>query len=177
MSINSQLLTLVDNENLIVKSAVPESLISSISIGSDVKIQIPALSRELDGQISTIYPTVDANTQQITIEVSFNKKQNTLYPGQFAELVINRLMPESILIPVNAVQYDTNGAWVYSVDEKNIAHQTRITTGLNINNKIVVKSGLIAGDTIITRGFVGLQSGKKVSTTDSIIKKNHNESN
>jgi len=161
---NTHLLTLVDSSHLIAKSAVPEAFLSSISIGQKIKLKIPALSYQLDAHIRTIYPTVDQNTQQVSIEVSFKHQGKSIYPGLFAEITLSEQITDSILIPVNAVQYDTNGSWVYSLDKSGKTQITRITTGRNINNKIEVTSGLTDKDIIVTKGFVGLRPGKKVTT-------------
>ena len=173
VSINTQLLTLVDKSNLIVKSAIPESFVSHASDNKKVKINIPSLSLHLDGKVKTLYPTVDTNTQQIKIEVSFNNSDINLFPGQFAELVIPFKTEEMILIPVNTVQYDTNGTWVYTLNSEHKAQQTRITTGKNLNNKIEIINGLTNGDILITKGFIGLSPGKKVTTQIKPSNKNN----
>lgn len=162
--VNTQLLTLVDKTKLIVKSAIPESFISYISINKDVVIKVPSLALSLNGKITTIYPTIDSHTQQISVEVSFSSNDSQLIPGQFAELTIQHKTKEKILIPVNAVQYDTNGTWVYSVDSDQKAQQSWITTGKNLNNKIEVTNGLKPGDIIITKGFIGLRPDKKITS-------------
>jgi len=159
---NTHILTLVDNSNLIAKSAVPESYLLSLKKGRKVSLNIPALSYQLNAFISTIYPTVDQKTQQIPIEVRFEHKDKNLYPGLFAEIIISEKINNAILIPVNAVQYDTKGAWIYTLDNKGKAQIKRITTGRNINNKIEILTGLTDGNTVITKGFVGLRPGKKV---------------
>lgn len=162
VAVNTKLLTLVDKSSLIIKSAIPESFISYIFINKTVEIQIPSLALSLDGKISSIYPTVDSRTQQIPLEVSFTADNSQLSPGQFAQLIITHKTAEKILIPVNSVQYDTQGTWVYTIDSQQQAQQTWITTAQNLNNKIEVISGLKAGDHIITNGFIGLRPGKKV---------------
>lgn len=164
VSINTQLLTLVDKNHLIIKSAIPESFVSHASINKEVIINIPSLSLQLNGKIQTIYPTVDSNTQQITIEVSFNSININLFPGQFAELVIPYKTKEKILIPVNTVQYDTKGTWVYTVNTEQKAQQTRVTTGKNLNNRIEIIDGLKNGDILISKGFIGLSPGKQITS-------------
>ena len=162
VAINTKLLTLVDKQNLIVKSSIPESFISHIKLNKEVKIKIPALSLVLSGNINAIYPTVDSKTQQVTIETTFDNINSQFYPGQFAELIIQSRTREKILIAVNAVQYDSKGAWVYTVDKQQTAQQTYITTGQNFNTKIEILNGLNNGDKVITKGFIGLRPGKKI---------------
>ena len=159
---NTHLLTLVDNTNLLAKSAVPESFLAAIKLEQKVKLNIPALSYQFDAYISSIYPTVNPNTQQVSIEIGFKQDKQKLYPGLFAEIKISEEKFNSILIPVNAVQYDTKGSWVYTVNPDGKTKVTRITTGRNIGNKIEITKGLVLGNVVITRGFVGLRPGKKV---------------
>jgi len=174
VSINTALLTLVENDNLIVKSAVPESFISHIKTDKTVRINVPALSLQIPGKISVIYPTVDSSTQQISTEVSFENIYPRLLPGVFAELIIHYQTDASILIPVNAVQYDTTGSWVYAVDSQHKARQRKIKTGQNVNDKIEVISGLKKDDKIITKGFIGLRPGKTIKTDTDIKHQNAN---
>lgn len=163
---NTHLLSLVDTSNLVIKSAVPESFLGFIEKNQAVQIDIPALDLQLNASIQTIFPTVDPKTQQVSIEAQFNQQTPPLYPGMFAELTIKQKISNAILIPVNAVQYDTDGSWVYTINEKGKSAKTRVTTGQNINNTILVTTGLNAGDTIITKGFVGLRAGKKVKAVN-----------
>jgi len=163
---NTHLLSLVDTSNFVIKSAVPESFLGFIKKDQAVQILIPAFKQQLTANIQTIFPTVDPKTQQISIEARFSQQEPSLYPGMFAELVIDQIINDAILIPVNAVQYDTEGSWVYSINAKGKSARTRITTGQNINNTILVTSGLKAGDKIITKGFVGLRIGKKVKAVN-----------
>ena len=159
---NTHLLSLVDTSNLVIKSAVPESFLGFIKKDQAVEVLIPAFKKQLTASIQTVFPTVDPKTQQISIEARFSQDTPPLYPGMFAELVINQNISDAILIPVNAVQYDTEGSWVYTINAKGKSAKTSITTGQNINNTILVTTGLKAGDKIITKGFVGLRIGKKV---------------
>jgi len=174
VSINTALLTLVEHDNLIVKSAVPETFISHIKTDKTVSINVPALGLQIPGKVSVIYPTVDSSTQQISTEVSFENSYPQLLPGIFAELIIQYQTDASILIPVNAVQYDTTGSWVYAVDSKQKARQRKIKTGQNINDKIEVISGLKKDDKIITKGFIGLRPGKTIKTDTDMKHKNAN---
>ena len=164
---NTHLLSLFDTSNFVIKSAVPESFLSFIKRGQAVQVLIPALNKQLNASIQTIFPTVDPKSQQISIEARFNKDASPLYPGLFAELVIKQTITNAILIPVNAVQYDTEGSWVYSINKQGKSAKTRIQTGQNINNTILVTNGLKPGDKIITKGFVGLRIGKKVKPVNT----------
>lgn len=164
---NTHLLTLVDNSELIARSAIPETYLTLIKTGQQVQLNIPALSYQLDARIKTIFPTVDSKTQQIPIEVSFNDQGKKLYPGLFAEVIINSSKDNIILIPVNAVQYDSQGSWVYTVDKSEKAVKTNIKTGKNIGSRMEIVGGLQTDDIVITKGFVGLSPGKKVTSVSN----------
>lgn len=168
VSINTHILTLVDTSHFIIKSAVPESYLGYVRQGMDVEIKVPALDYVFDAKVTTIFPTVDSTTQQIDIEASTHQTGWQLYPGLFAEMIIKQKIENAILVPVNAVQYDNKGIWVYTLDKNNKAKVRLVKTGVNINEKIEIKEGLSDGDIVITRGFVGLRPGKQVSVANTI---------
>lgn len=170
-AVNSHILTLVDMKHLIVKTSVPESMLAWIQPADPCKVIIPASALVLDSTIQTIYPTVDTATLQITLELSLAPGSHKLYPGQFAEAVISSRVTERLLLPVNAIQYDSKGPWVFVVVNDK-AMQQRVTIGQHFGNQIEVISGLQPGMSVITRGFVGLRPGKKVASagTDSAKK-------
>lgn len=169
-SVNSHILTLVNNTQLIAKTSIPEALLASVKTGNTGKVMIPSLSLELDSKIKSIYPTVNPETQQVTIELSLATNNQTLFPGQFAQAVIQTTPENLILIPVNAVQYDTKGAWVFLADN-NKAKIQRITEGRHFDNKISVSKGLSPGQVIIIRGFVGLKNNKPIKIINALSNK------
>jgi multidrug efflux pump subunit AcrA (membrane-fusion protein) len=70
---------------------------------------------------------------------------------------------KQLTLPVTAVQKKASGKlFVWSVDEYNKAHRTDVTIGATMGNRIVITSGLNAGQRIVTEGYQKLSEGTKV---------------
>jgi multidrug efflux pump subunit AcrA (membrane-fusion protein) len=138
-------------------------MLATIKQGDSCSLSIPSLGLSLSSTIRTIYPTVDPTTLQIPLEISFDSSGHTLYPGQFAEAIISSSTADRLLIPVNAIQYDSKGPWVFLMVEDK-SKQQRISIGQHFDNRVEIISGLEPDMMVITRGFVGLRPGKKVQT-------------
>ena len=74
-------------------------------------------------------------------------------------------MLDVLVIPLSAIRYDQQGAYVFSVTTDKNEHKisrSNITTGNKYPELIEVLQGLKAGGTIVKKGLFGLSSGKKV---------------
>jgi multidrug efflux pump subunit AcrA (membrane-fusion protein) len=75
--------------------------------------------------------------------------------------------PHAITVPVNTVQTDENGKFVLVAVNENgklIARKKAVQIGEAYGDKVEIKSGLQAGDQIITEGFQGLYDGQVITT-------------
>ncbi len=71
-----------------------------------------------------------------------------------------------IVIPVNVVQSDLSGKYVFVLEKvggKLIARRRIISLGEVQNEQVEVKAGLSGGDVLIRAGYQGLYDGQEVS--------------
>ena len=169
---HSHLLTLIDTDTLITEVAVSGLLLPVLSVGDTVDVQIDALPHKThQGSILRIHPTLNASTRNGIVEVILDPAPAGARPGQFCRVKLLSRTTERKLIPFSAIRQDSEGSYVYSVNDKNKTARSRITTGLRFTDRIEVLSGLEAGQRIITKGFLGLKAGKKIRTANSAKKK------
>jgi multidrug efflux system membrane fusion protein len=128
------------------------------------------------GTLLTTDNQIDPTTGTLKLKASFPNEDNALFPNQF---VNTRLLVETkkdvVLIPVAAVQYGTQGTFVYVVDDddpknatvsmKNVVVGTTSIDGSTIE----IQSGLDEGDVVVIDGVDKLTNGSKVivSTGDT----------
>ena len=168
---HSHLLTLIDTETLITEVPVSGLLLPTLNTGDSVNIQIDALpGKTYQGRILRIHPTLNASTRNGIVEIILDPVPNGARPGQFCRVKLLSRTTDRKLIPFSAIRQDNKGSYVYSVDTKNKAVISRITTGLRFSDRIEVLSGLEAGQRIITKGFLGLKAGKQIRTANSVSK-------
>lgn len=97
---------------------------------------------------------VDEKSGTIQMVLRFANSNGMLIPGSMVHVVTSPVKSEtSLVVPQGAVLADSQGDYVYTVDDKNIAHQTRIVLGEEAGLMRKVKSGLKAGDRIVQIGI------------------------
>ncbi len=68
---------------------------------------------------------------------------------------------------MRTVQTDQNGKYVYVLGQergRNVAVKKQVEVGQVYGEQIEIKSGLAAGDQLITQGYQGLYEGQIVTT-------------
>jgi membrane fusion protein (multidrug efflux system) len=76
-------------------------------------------------------------------------------------------VPNAITIPINTIQNDDKGKFVMVASTENgkkVARKKPVTVGQLYGDTLEVKSGLAAGDVLITDGFQGLYDGQTIIT-------------
>ncbi len=91
-----------------------------------------------------------------------NSNSQKFKSGMFGKVHLNNTMSEmGIMIPTLAISGSSTEPVVYIVSNGK-AVQQKIEVLMNIENKSVVKSGLNAGDVVVTRGLINLYDGANV---------------
>ncbi|MBS1934966.1 MAG: efflux RND transporter periplasmic adaptor subunit [Bacteroidetes bacterium] len=163
---NPQIL-IVNTQNLKATAQVPELYLSKVKIGSMVKVNLPELNRTLDLKVTAAGKLIDPNTRSFYIEAKMPYDKD-FRPNQIALVKIqDYAVPNALAVPVSTVQNDEKGKYVLVAvkeGDKMVARKKPVTIGLLYGDKIEIKSGLQAGDVIITDGVQGLYDGQAITT-------------
>jgi membrane fusion protein (multidrug efflux system) len=151
----------VNADILKVKADVPESYSGSVHLGDNVKIVIPDANDSLTTKISFAAKVIDAASRSFAIEIKLPNR-GTLRPNMTAVLnIANYSKSNAISIPSKAIQKSENGDYVF-VNVNGFAKRKVITEGANSGGTTEIKTGLSAGDEVITDGSSQLEDGDKI---------------
>lgn len=115
------------------------------------------------GYLKSLDNQIDSTTGTIKLKARFTNGDSLLYPNQFVNIhLLLTTLNNALVIPVAAVQQNSQGQFVWLVDKQQQVKQQPITTGLQITDQIVVLSGLQVGDQVVTDGLDQLTIGAKV---------------
>jgi membrane fusion protein (multidrug efflux system) len=118
------------------------------------------------GKIAFLDNQVNSSTGTVNVYADFPNPQNLLLPGAYVNVdSAPAQAQEALLIPVAAVQTDQNSSFVLVVDPNNIVRQETITTGEQIGQNFVVKTGLAVNDKVIIDGIQKVKIGQPVTVT------------
>ena len=154
----SQILRIVNLNNMYVEVAVPERYISSVKKGTDVLIDIPVLGKSYKAKVKQTSSFINPTNRTYNIDISVPNKEKLIKPNLTARLKINDYQSEkAILIPQNLISENAEGVqYVYTIEKNSknetVAVQKIIETGKTQNSSIEVLKGISSGDRLIQEG-------------------------
>ncbi|HMK03545.1 MAG TPA: efflux RND transporter periplasmic adaptor subunit [Ferruginibacter sp.] len=160
---------IVNTSSLKVVVNVPENYLTRMHKGSQVLITIPDANKTVNSTISLISQSIDPLQRGFIAEAKI-PYDPILKPSQSAVVkILDYTAANAIVIPVNVVQSDETGKYVYilrmSSNGKATAHRVVVTIGEVYGEKVEIKAGLKAGDQLVTEGFQNLYEGQTITTT------------
>ena len=168
---NNPVLKIVNTNNLKAIASIPENYISRVHKGSAVQVVIPDLNNKtINSTISLISQSIDPNSRSFMIEADIKNNEN-LKPNQVVTVkILDYSVKNTIVVPVNTVQTDENGKYVYVMEknaDKMVARKKSVVPGESYGDMIEIKSGLANGDQLITAGYQDLYEGQVVANAKS----------
>jgi multidrug efflux system membrane fusion protein len=116
------------------------------------------------GKVLVVDNQVDQTTGTIKLKAEFPNAKLQLWPGQFVNVrVLIETLSQVVVVPTGAVQRDSNNKTiVYVVGSDNRARIRPVEVALQDDRRAVIKSGLSAGEIVVTVGFGNLRNGSPV---------------
>lgn len=158
---------IINTSDLKVVTQVPENYLSKVAVGTSLEVFFPELKRTVKTKVNVVSKFIDPASRSFYIEAKI-PADPSFKPNQIAMVKIRDYSNNgAITIPVNTLQNDEKGKFVMvAANEKGkmIARKRTILVGELYNDQLEVKSGLQAGDVLITEGFQGLYDGQAITT-------------
>ncbi|KJD37365.1 transporter [Paenibacillus polymyxa] len=151
-------------QQLKVLLPVPDSEIFNWKKGQSVQISLYDEIKK--GKITNIYPTTNADTGTINVEVSVPNDDHNWVPGQVVKAAHKSVERQSFLIPTEAVIQQGKQTYVFKIAH-NKAVKTQVKLGDHVTvNKLEISSGVSEGDVIVVKGASTLFDGDKVEVVE-----------
>ncbi len=157
--------TLLHTDGFNVVFDVAEQDVSHISVGDKGAIQIAALGLDtLPVRIveKSLVANTIAHTYTIKAEVLASEAyKKALLPGMISKVWLNTQITSGYAVPTQCVQILQTGHSVWVV-ENGKAQRRAVEIGMHTQGRVLVTSGLQAGDTLIVEGQQKLYGGAAV---------------
>ena len=159
-------LKIVNTDKLKLTSQVPENYAGKINVGTDVTLIFPDLDKTLDTKLTVVGRVIDPLSRSFFVEAKLPMDKN-FRPNQLAQVKIKDYTKKNaISIPINIVQNDDKGKFVYVAANENgklVARKRMVTTGEFYANAIEILSGLAAGEQVVTEGYQNIFDGQNLT--------------
>ncbi len=163
----SHIYTIIDPGALHLKASLAERWLPLVKKDQLVTLRIDALGdRTFSAKVVRIHPTINANTHKGIIEIQLSPVPKGASVGQFTRANIELAATNRLIIPVHTIHYEPEGAYVFRIinneDGYTVAEKVYFEQGQQFSSVTEIVSGLHSADQIVSRGFLGLRTNKKV---------------
>ncbi|AWY38818.1 multidrug transporter subunit MdtA [Pseudomonas putida] len=126
----------------------------------DTKLQATGVLQSLDNQI-------DVTTGTLKFKARYDNRDQTLFPNQFVNVrLLADTLKDVVLAPSAAIQFGTNGTFVYALDGDKKVKIRQLKIGASDGTNTVVTEGLAAGDRVVLEGTDRLKDGSDVEVVN-----------
>ena len=158
---------IVNNDRLKVTGNIPENYLSNVHKGSVVEVTVPDIGKTFSTAVSFIGSVINPQSRGFVVEARMPVTA-ALKPYQVAMLRIrDYAATNAIAVPVATLQNDEKGKFVMVASNEKaglVARKRSVETGFLNGNLLEIKSGLKAGDVLVTEGFQSLYEGQAITT-------------
>lgn len=115
------------------------------------------------GTLEFVDNTVDVATGTLTCKALFANADRKLWPGLFVDVTLTLgERPDSVVVPVAAVQTGQQGQYVYVVGAGDKAEARPVTVAFEVAGEAVLASGVKPGEAVIIDGQLRVAPGLTV---------------
>jgi membrane fusion protein (multidrug efflux system) len=159
---------LVDVARLKVRAPAPASDIPYLRRGVPAEVRVDALPGEtFPGQVVRLAAELDPQARTLDVEVEIPNPEGRLKPGMLARMEIpRRTLTRALLVPLEAV-LDLGRQQVVYVVEDGVTHRREVELGPVSGQRVVVASGLAAGERVVVEGVQNVGEGQAVREAPS----------
>ncbi|PDT53341.1 MULTISPECIES: efflux RND transporter periplasmic adaptor subunit [Sinorhizobium] len=114
------------------------------------------------GVLDFIDSAVDTATGTVLMRAKFDNAEEKLWPGQYVDVDIEETtLSKTPVIPAVAVQAGQKGDFVYRLNADDTVELRPVVVAANNGQDAAIRSGLSAGDRVVTEGQLHLKAGDK----------------
>lgn len=182
-------------DDLEVRVHVAERFISKMAVGLAAEIRFEAYpSRKFTGRVREISPVVDPMSRTLELKISISNGADVLRAGMFGEVkLITEEKSKVVKIPAECLVRRFGEDFVFVVKRggnagggettaeessadaedgsdrvSGIAERRKVSTGIEIDQKLEIQSGLAPGEEVVYRGQTLLEEGSKVRVVEMV---------
>ncbi len=161
---------------LTVARTQPVKVVINVSEGDlpHVRKGMPAVIKfdtygdeEFSGTVTTIMPTVDAQSRTFGVEVTMPNANNKILPGMFGRVTLNLGKADRVVVPDKAVIKQTGSGdhYVYVYNQNGTVSFNKVELGQRLGDSYELISGVESGSQVVVSGQSRLANGVKVQVS------------
>jgi len=156
---------LVNTNRVKISFSIPEKYANKVRVNNQIKFSVQGVEGEFTAKIYATEPSVELNTRTLLVKAVTPNPNAKLMPGTFANIIFPlETVEDGLLVPAEALIPIQNGKKIF-VMRNGKAKEVMVETGARTDEDVLITSGLVAGDTVLTSGVMSLRDGAAVKVT------------
>jgi Cu(I)/Ag(I) efflux system membrane fusion protein len=165
---------IIDLSSIWVLADVYEVNLPFIRVGQPAEITLAYQPGKVwRGQLSFIYPTLDEKTRTVKVRIELPNPSEVFKPEMYADVEFKGSLGKALAVPESAVITTGERALVFVAKGDGQFEPREVKTGVKIRNFYEIKSGLAAGDKVVTGANFLLDSESKLKAAISGVRVEH----
>ena len=170
---STTLLTIADLSQVWILAEIPEANIPAVRLGSRARLDFAASGRQpFPARVDFLYPTLTERTRTLRVRFTVANPRGMLRPGLYGTAAFESAGVPTITIPRDAV-VDTGRQQHVFVATGNRFEPRPVTLGVQLADRVEVRSGLNVGDRIVAAGVFLLDSESRLRATGGQVGHSH----
>jgi membrane fusion protein, copper/silver efflux system len=162
---STTILTIADLSRVWVLAEVPEANIPAIRVGSTAQLDFAASGRApFSARVEFMYPTLTERTRTLRVRLTAANPRGALRPGSYGTAAFESAGSPTITVPRDAI-VDTGRQQHVFIAVGNRYEPRPVTLGVQLADRVEVRSGLVEGDRIVAAGVFLLDSESRLRAT------------
>lgn len=162
VSSGDALFTLVNEDEMKLEVGVSSQIVNKIKIGSEAKIKIDELDKEITGTVYEVSASASNTTRQFTVKIKIPNPGKEIKSGMYGTVNIDTGTEQGIIIPKNAIVIRGVQQVVYIVKDGKAVSVPVTISNQNDSYAAVTGEGLSSGVELVIEGQNVLQDSESV---------------
>ena len=138
---------------------VTEETVKNITVGNTALVT--KNGEEYKATITMVSSTLDSSKNLFKVEAAVNGESDLVNGSDVTVRTITRETKNAVTVPVSAVYYDGEQAYVY-LNDNGIAKRTDVVTGISDETNVAITEGITASDEIVISYSSQLTDGSEL---------------
>ena len=152
--------TLDDVDRIKLDFSVPETFLSMLAPGLEVKTQVAAYpGRVFTGRVAAVDSRVDPETRAVRVRAEIDNSDHAIRPGMLLSLVLQANLERSLAVAEQALVPSGSSQFVVVLDAENKSKRVEVKIGRRVPGLVEIRSGLKPGDRVVIDGATLIPPG------------------
>jgi Cu(I)/Ag(I) efflux system membrane fusion protein len=168
---DTELYTLADLSTIWATAQIYAYEVPFVHVGQQAEMEVSYVpGRTYHGRLTYISPTLDPQTRTVQVRLEFSNPKFELKPQMFSDVLLKIDYGSQITVPPDAILDSGDRQTIFVALPNGYFEPRKVKLGAKLEDKVIVLSGLKAGESIVTSGNFLIDSESRLSSAMSGMK-------